>query len=102
MSFIYPYIRSICIFCLLTTIILNMFPEEKSKKYIKLLAGFLMIAIVISPITKIKRLDLKIDKMIEKYCDIKPDIVFEKRLKEMETSLYEGVSKYYNQNKEDN
>lgn len=36
MEFVYGYIRNISIFMIVTTLILNIFPEKSSKKYIKL------------------------------------------------------------------
>lgn len=101
MSFVYEQIRNVCIFSLLITLILNIFPEESNKKYIKLFAGFLMIAIVFQPISKIKGLNIKLDRWIGDYDEIRTDTEFNNRVNEMESKLYEGVSRYYQENEQD-
>jgi len=50
MEFIYSYIKNICIFMLVITIITNIFPEKRYIKYIKFFAGILLILIVLSPV----------------------------------------------------
>ncbi|MFR8737641.1 MAG: stage III sporulation protein AF [Eubacterium sp.] len=40
---------------IVTTLILNIFPENSSKKYIKLFAGFLLLMLIFNPIVKYKK-----------------------------------------------
>ena len=48
MEFIYSYIKNICIFMLVITIITNIFPEKRYIKYIKFFAGILLSAYMLS------------------------------------------------------
>ena len=55
MQFVFSYVKNICIFVLIITIILNIFPEKQYIKYIKLFAGILLIALVFNPVIRINK-----------------------------------------------
>lgn len=66
MSFLYHYVRSVCIFSLVISLILNIFPESSNKKYIKLFAGIVLLALILNPIIGIRNnmdLESKIKKI---------------------------------------
>jgi len=44
------YIKTICFFMIVTTVLLNLFPNEQYVKYVRLVIGFILILIVITPI----------------------------------------------------
>ena len=73
MEFVYGYIRNISIFMIVTTLILNIFPEKSSKKYIKLFAGFLLLMLIFNPIVKYKKNNINVDKIISEYSHVKID-----------------------------
>lgn len=104
MEFVYGYIRNICIFMLVITLILNIFPEKSYKKYIKLFAGLLLLLIVFNPIIKIKNSKLDIGKMIEKYYKVNIDFNtnYEGEMEEIQTKMFERISEKYEEQSEEN
>lgn len=99
MEFIYSYIKNICVFTLVITLILNIFPDKRYKKYIKLFAGLLLLALIFNPIIKFKETDFNINKMVSEYAHGSYDIDLEDGVEELETKMYERISNEY---KEDN
>lgn len=65
MDWILSFVKNICIFTLVMTLVLNLFPESNYRKYIKLFAGFLLLILVLQPILKIKNIDLDIEKIVQ-------------------------------------
>ena len=105
MEFMYGYIKNICIFMLVITLILNIFPEKSYIKYIKLFAGILLLLIVFNPILKIKNSNLDIGKIIEKYYEVNVDfnMDLENDVEEIQTKMFERIGeKYEEQSKESN
>lgn len=104
MEFIYGYIRNICIFMLVITLILNIFPEKSNKKYIKLFAGFLLLLLIFHPIVKYKKSDVDIEKVMNKYykVDIDYDTDVEKNMEEIQTKMFERISEEYEYQSEKN
>lgn len=97
MEFIYGYIRNICIFMLVITLILNIFPEKSYKKYIKLFAGFLLLMLIFNPIVKYKKSNTDIQKILEDgyKIDIDYDKNVEKDVEEIQTKMFERISDRY-------
>lgn len=86
MSFLYQYVRSVCIFSVIISLILNVFPESSNKKYIKLFAGIVLLALILNPIIGIKNkvdLESKIKKITHGNYIINSE-------------LYERISENYN------
>ena len=67
MEFLYQYIKNICIFSLVISLVLNIFPESSSKKYIKLFAGIVLLALIVNPIINIKNNSGDIEQIIKNY-----------------------------------
>ena len=67
MEFLYQYIKNICIFSLVISLVLNIFPESSSKKYIKLFAGIVLLALIVNPIINIKNNSGNIEQIIKNY-----------------------------------
>ena len=81
MEFLYQYIKNICIFSLVISLVLNIFPESSSKKYIKLFAG--------------------IEQIIKNYThgSLKEEnYTFENNRESLENKVYERVSNGYKEN----
>ena len=85
MEFIYSYIKNICIFMLVITIITNIFPERRYIKYIKFFAGILLILIVLSPVFKITKKNINIDAKNQ----------LDTRLNDFEKKIEERLSEKY-------
>lgn len=47
------YVKNLCYYVILTTVVFNIFPDEKYVKYVKMFSGFILILIIIMPFTKI-------------------------------------------------
>ncbi len=87
MTFLYNYVRSICFFSLMISLVLNIFPESSNKKYIKLFAGIVLLAMILNPIIGIKN-NIDFDK---KFKDIAHgNYIFENQLYERISEKYDG------------
>ena len=92
MEFVYGYIRNISIFMIVTTLILNIFPEKSSKKYIKLFAGFLLLMLIFNPIVKYKKNNINVDKISN----------LENSVNKFREDLFERISEKYEDESEKN
>lgn len=64
------YILNICYFMIISSLVKNIFPEDKYNNYLKIFMGFLLIIIVLFPVIQFTNRDMNIDKIIEE-CEIK-------------------------------
>lgn len=98
MEFLYAFVKNICVFTLVITLILNIFPDSKYKKYMKLFAGLLLIALVFNPIVQWKNSKTEVNRIIKQYShgsyELEPDL----NTKELETKMYERISNEYKEN----
>ena len=69
MQFIFSYIKNICSFMIIITLILNLFPNKSYLKYIKFVAGLLLLIIVLRPILDIKKIKININDIFEQYSE---------------------------------
>lgn len=94
MEFIYSYVKNICVFMLVITLILNIFPDRQYKKYIKLFAGLLLIISAITPIVNLGKKRIDVADIIDKYYskEVTMDSDISDSVKEMQTKIYERVS----------
>lgn len=94
MEFIYSYVKNICVFMLVITLILNIFPDRQYKKYIKLFAGLLLIISAITPIVNLGKKRIDVTDIIDKYYskEITMDSDISDNVKEIQTKVYERVS----------
>ena len=94
MDFFYYFIKNICIFTLVITLFLNIFPRKQYLKYIKLFAGLLLIVSALSPIINWKKSKYNISDIIEKNYSMNietENINIEKKLNEMQTKISERI-----------
>ena len=94
MEFLYQYIKNICVFTLVITLILNIFPDRQYLKYIKLFAGLLLILLAINPIVNLGKKRIDISDIIDKfyYSEITVDSDMSDSLNEIQTKVYESMS----------
>ena len=102
MEFLYGYIKNICVFTLVITLLLNIFPDKQYKKYIKLFAGLLLLALILNPIIKVKNMKLDLNKLISEYSRGNYEINLEKNVDALETKMYERMSNGYQENSREN
>ena len=95
MEFIYSYIKNICIFMLVITIITNIFPERRYIKYIKFFAGILLILIDLSPVFKITKKNINVDRIITENINIDAKNQLDTRLNDFEKKIEERLSEKY-------
>ena len=102
MQFVFNYVKNICVFVLIITIILNIFPERQYIKYIKLFAGILLIALVFNPVIRIDKSRINIPKIIEKYSNqkINLNVDMDKEMEEIQKKVQERVSERQNEETE--
>lgn len=107
------YIKNICYYVIITTILFNVFPDEKYVKYIKLFSGFILIMIILTPLTKTFNKDFEFQNIIYEFSidteqgELENEIyeyesIIGERIKEIETSyIYdENIDEENRQNKE--
>ena len=94
MEFLYQYIKNICVFTLVITLILNIFPDRQYLKYIKLFACLLLILLAINPIVNLGKKRIDISDIIDKfyYSEITVDSDMSDSLNEIQTKVYERMS----------
>ena len=94
MEFLYQYIKNICVFTLVITLILNIFHDRQYLKYIKLFAGLLLILLAINPIVNLGKKRIDISDIIDKfyYSEITVDSDMSDSLNEIQTKVYERMS----------
>lgn len=100
MEFIYSYIKNICVFMLVITLILNIFPDRQYKKYIKLFAGLLLMSLIFQPLVRVKDIQGQINKLISEYAGGTYEVNLDNEVKELETKMYERVSEEYSRESE--
>ena len=93
MEYFYVYVKNICVFTLMISLLLNLFPDAKYKRYIKLFAGMLLIALVFNPIVQWKNAKIDVEKIIKKYANGLLDIEWRLDTKELETKMMERTGK---------
>ena len=87
MDFLYYFIKNICIFTLVITLFLNIFPRKQYLKYIKLFAGLLLIVSALSPIINWKKSKYNISDIIEKNYSMNMQTKISERICETETNM---------------
>lgn len=95
MEFLYSFVKNICVFTLVITLILNIFPDSKYKKYIKLFAGILLIALVFNPIVHWKNSKVDINQIISGYTQGDYNIDLQSDVENIENKMYERVRNEY-------
>ena len=104
MEFVYNHIKNICGFMLLISLLLNIFPDMRYKKYIKLFAGLLLIILAMNPIINFGKKRIDVPKIIDKYYskEISMDADISDSVKEIQTKVYERVSEINEQTTSEN
>lgn len=96
MEIINDYVKNICCYVILTTIIFNVFPDEKYVKYVKVFSGFILILIIVFPITNAIGKNFDFNEIVNNFAlsagsdDLEEDIseyekIIEDRINEMVT-----------------
>jgi stage III sporulation protein AF len=84
----------------MTTLILNIFPDRQYKKYIKLFAGLLLLALIFNPIVQFKKIKINLNEIISGYTRGNYEISLDEDVLELETKMYERMSNEYQETSE--
>ena len=98
MEFLFGFVKNVCVYTLVVTLILNIFPDLKYKKYIKLFAGLLLIALIFNPIVQWKNSKMEINESISQYFHGSYEIELGEQLEEMKKKIYERIDNEYQEN----
>lgn len=85
------YIKNICYYVIISTILFNIFPDEKYVKYIKLFSGFILIMIVLPPIAKIFNKDFEFKDIVYEFSIETEQGKLEKEICEYESIIGERI-----------
>lgn len=85
------YVENICCYAIITSIIMNIFPDEKFIKYIRMFSGFILIMLLISPITKVFDKDLNLDEVVQGFVSEHDDFDLEEEVIEYESVIGERI-----------
>ena len=62
---VYSWIKNIIIYLIINTIIMNLLGNKSYKKYVSIVSGMILVLIVISPLTKLMKLDANLDYFLQ-------------------------------------
>ena len=89
------YIKNICYYVIISTILFNIFPSEKYMKYIKLFSGFILVLIIISPITGILKKDGDISRFFSEYVDSMNECNLEENIEDYQEKIINRAMENY-------
>lgn len=92
MDIINDYIKNICYYVILTTVIFNMFPNEKYMRYIKIFSGFVLILIIVYPITNYFENDFDFDEIVNEFAISTGGEELEENIDEYEMKIEERIN----------
>ncbi len=95
MDKIFDWIRSIVIYMIMNTIIMNLLGNSSYKKYISVISGMLLVLIVISPLMELLHLDLNLDYYMASNDFAIETSDFENRLRQMEQKQMNEIFSEY-------
>lgn len=62
---IYTWVKNIVVYMIINTIIMNLLGNKSYKKYVSIVSGMILVLIVISPLTKLLKLDDNMDYFLQ-------------------------------------
>lgn len=98
MDRIYEWIRSIVIYMILNTIIMNLIGKSSYKKYINVISGMILVLIIITPILEIMNIEETIDLYIASNDVSMEAATFKDSLRKMEEDKIDEIFAEYKEN----
>lgn len=98
MDRIYEWIRSIVIYMILNTIIMNLIGKSSYKKYISVISGMILVLIIITPILEIMNIEETIDLYIASNDVSMEAASFKDSLRKMEEDKIDEIFAEYKEN----
>lgn len=91
------YVKNICCYAVITSVIFNIFPEERYVKYIRMFSGFVLIMLLISPVTKVLECDVNLSDVVGKFVIGHDDFDLQEEVSEYENVLEERIQDMNNE-----
>ncbi len=88
MEWIFSYVKNICVFTFVLSLVLNIFPESGYRKYIRLFAGFLLLIFVLNPLIRLFDSDFHLEEFIGDI-SFTSDTSYLENAEEIESKIYE-------------
>lgn len=98
MDRIYEWIRSIVIYMILNTVIMNLIGKSRYKKYISVISGMILVLIIITPILEIMNIEDTIDLYIASNDSSIETASFKDSLRKMENDKIDEIFAQYKEN----
>ncbi|NLZ82551.1 MAG: stage III sporulation protein AF [Clostridiales bacterium] len=98
MDRIYEWIRSIVIYMILNTIIMNLIGKSSYKKYISVISGMILVIIIITPVFEIMNIEETIDLYIAANDVSMEAATFKDSLRKMEEDKIDEIFAEYKEN----
>ncbi|MCM1308759.1 MAG: stage III sporulation protein AF [Butyrivibrio sp.] len=100
MEYFVRWIKNIAIFCIISSLILNIIPGDKYKRYIKLFLGIVTVILLIKPIGSLTGLDGRFDELLQyggygaMSADLRAELAFadEERMRIITAEFEEKIS----------
>lgn len=91
------YVKNICCYTIITSLIFNIFPDERFVKYIRIFSGFILIMLLISPITKIMNFEVNFSDVVKEFVVEYDDFNLHEEVSEYESVLEERIQDINNE-----
>ncbi|HHX12824.1 MAG TPA: stage III sporulation protein AF [Clostridiales bacterium] len=98
MDRIYEWVRSIVIYMILNTVIMNLIGKSSYKKYISVISGMILVLIIITPILEIMKIEDTIDLYIASSDSSMEVASFKDSLRKMEEDKIDEIFAQYKEN----
>jgi len=95
---IYEWVRSIVIYMILNTVIMNLIGKSSYKKYISVISGMILVLIIITPILEIMKIEDTIDLYIASSDSSMEVASFKDSLRKMEEDKIDEIFAQYKEN----
>lgn len=101
MEFIKQWIKGIAFYMIFSTLIVGLLPKESYKKYVRFFLGIWLVLLVVSPITKLLKLDITFENYANLYGLLQMNPIEKETYKNAEREATSYVIDLYKQNIEE-
>lgn len=95
MSGIYEWIRNLVCYLIFLTMILNLLPDRKYEKYLRLFAGAVLLLLIFSPLTKRDGLEMQIAGLFERLTFQNEAKLLQKEIENMEQAQMDRLTERF-------
>lgn len=95
MEYLAQWLKSIVVYFLLVTIVMQILPNDAWQKYLKVFIGMLLMILILQPVTRFFNLDENLAVSFEKAVSALSEKELENRLLTEEEAVYAGLTRDY-------